>query len=386
MGSDGQIATKAFVVRSPGSPFLLEDVILDEVRANEVLVEIKYTGLCHTDIVVQSGGIPVGDFPAVLGHEGMGIVRRLGSRVNTNSLNEGDEVLLSFSTCCECGPCKSGSLGSCIRFTEINIAGARGPSISDSPISFPNGDPIRGQFFGQSCMAKLAIVPETSIVKLNRGSALSESDIASLAPLGCGYLTGAGTVMNVLKPIPTSRFVILGMGAVGLSALMAAKAIGVESILAVDLFDSKLELAKSLGASCTLNTKDLPDLVQGICSLFPEGVDHILDTTGVGTVLESAIRALGHGGILAIVGAPPVTASVNISPLDLLMNCKRVVGAVEGAADPAVLLPLLVDWYEEGKFPVNRLAKVYPADQLHVALEDLHAGKVIKPVLDWSSV
>lgn len=289
------------------------------------------------DLVVQAGGVPVGDFPAVLGHEGAGVIRRLGSGVVNKSLCVGDEVLLSFITCCKCQPCKGGRLGACTRFTEINFTGGRGPSVSESPISFPNGDPIRGQFFGQSSMAKLAIVSEASVMKIAPEFHLTQTDIASLTSLGCGYLTGAGTVMNVLKPHSTSRFMILGMGAVGLSALMAAKAIGVENILAVDLFDSKLELATTLGASHTLNAKETKDLAQAVHKIFPEGVDQVLDTTGVASVMQASIKALGHGGILAIVGAAPADAALTISPLDFLMNCKRVVGAVEGAADPAVV-------------------------------------------------
>ncbi|KAJ5168094.1 Polyketide synthase enoylreductase [Penicillium canariense] len=381
-----QIPTKAFVVDAPKSPFVLQDVVLDEVRDHEVLVEMKYTGLCHTDIVVQHGAVPVGDYPAVLGHEGAGIVRRVGSGVKDKTLSEGDQVFLSFTTCRKCRQCQEGRHGFCRNFTEINFGGVRGISAADSPITSTEGKAIRGQFFGQSSLSKLAIVPETSIVKCPAASGITDADMASLAPLGCGYLTGAGTVLNILKPKPTTRFAVLGMGAVGFAAMLAARAQGVETVIAVDIVDAKLELATSLGASHTLNTKQVPDLAQRLHEMFPEGVDQIIDTTGVVPLLQSSIKALGHEGVLAIVGVSPRGATLNIDPLELMVNCKRVVGAIEGSSDPATLLPQLISWYKQGKFAVDKLATVYDANCLSQALEDLQSGKIIKPVLKWGDL
>jgi Zn-dependent alcohol dehydrogenase len=291
--------------------------------------------------VVQNGAVPVGDYPAVFGHEGAGIVRRVGAGVKDKSLSEGDRVFLSFTTCHNCTPCKEGRHGYCSRFTEINFGGVRGMSAADSPISSTDGKAIRGQFFGQSSMSKLAIVPETSVVKSPHALGVTDADMASLAPLGCGYLTGAGTVLNVLKPKPATRLAVLGMGAVGLAALMAARAQGVETVVAVDIFDAKLDLAASLGASHTLNTKQVPDLAQGLREMFPDGVDQILDTTGVVPLLQSSIKALGHEGTLAIVGVAPAGASLSIDPFDFMANCKHVVGAIEGSANPATVSDLL---------------------------------------------
>ncbi|KAJ5814789.1 Polyketide synthase enoylreductase [Penicillium riverlandense] len=390
-----QILTRAFVVEEPGAPFVLQDVVLDEVRDNEVLVEMKYTGLCHTDIAVQHGAIPVGAYPAVLGHEGAGIVRRIGRNVKNKSLREGDMVFLSFSSCQEanCSPCQEGRCGFCPRITDINFGGARGMDPAESPISFPDKQrpPIRGQFFGQSSLSKLAVVKETSVVKCPSGagsgaSALTVDDMAFLAPLGCGYLTGAGTVFNVLKPKTTSRFAILGMGAVGLAAMFAARVLGVENVIAVDIVDAKLELAASLGASHTLNTKTVLDLVQGLRGMFPDGVDHILDTTGVVPLQEASVKALGHEGTLAIVGVAPKDAELKISPLEFMMDCKRVLGVIEGCSNPATLIPKLVDLYQQGKFPVDKLSKVYDTDSIEQALQDLHSGKVIKPVIKWADL
>ncbi|KAJ5349763.1 Polyketide synthase enoylreductase [Penicillium brevicompactum] len=384
-----QIPTTAFVVEKPGAPFVLQDVVLDEVRANEVLVEMKYTGFCHTDIVVQQGGMPVGDFPAVLGHEGAGIVRRVGNDVEDKSLKEGDLVFLSFSSCCEktCTPCGEDRHGFCDKMTNINFAGARGLHASDSPISFPGGKgSIRGQFFGQSSMSKLAVVDQRSVVKSPAASGITVEDMAVLAPLGCGYLTGAGTVFNVLKPKAGSTFVVFGMGAVGLAALFAARSQGVETIIAVDIVDAKLELAKSFGASHTLNTKVIPDVAQALIEISPKGVDCVLDTTGVVLLLEAGVKALGHGGILSLVGVPRPGVTMNINPLDLMTGCKRIVGAIEGCCNPKVILPQLIDLYKQGKFPVDKLAKIYTPDTFEQAISDLHTGNVIKPIIKWSDL
>jgi Zn-dependent alcohol dehydrogenase len=186
-------------------------------------------------------------------------------------------------------------------------------------------------------MSKLAVVDERSVVKCPPGSGVTVEDMAVLAPLGCGYLTGAGTVFNVLKPTPKSRFAVIGMGAVGVAAMLAARSQGVETVIAVDIVDAKLELAKSLGASHMLNTKSVSDLAQGLLDIFPDGVDCILDTTGVVPLLEAAVKALGHEGTLAIVGVARAGSSLKIDPLKLMMGCQRVVGVIEGCANPAVV-------------------------------------------------
>lgn len=284
--------------------------------------------------------MPVGAFPAVLGHEGAGIVRRIGSSVQDKSLREGDMIFLSFSSCHRdtCTLCQEGRCGYCPQMTAINFGGARGMAATDSPISFPDPQrpPIRGQFFGQSSLSKLAVVAETSVVKCPPTSSdLSVEDMGFLAPLGCGYLTGAGTVFNVLKPRPTSRFVVLGVGAVGMAAILAARALGVKTIVAVDLVDAKLELASSLGASHTLNTKRVLDVAQGLREMFHDGVDKVIDTTGVVSLLEASVKALGHEGALAIVGVTRPGSSLNIDPLEFMTSCKQILGVIEGSANPA---------------------------------------------------
>ncbi|KAL5343982.1 hypothetical protein BJX70DRAFT_393403 [Aspergillus crustosus] len=389
--SDNKISTTAYVVDKLGAPFTLREVLLDALQPNEVLVEMKYTGLCHTDLVVQQGGMPCGNFPCVLGHEGLGVIKQLPDTTLSypSALAPGDTVILSFRTCAlpSCTACQTGHSGRCPQMTSLNFLQSRatpnkGPYTT--PISLPDGTPVHGQFFGQSSFSKLAIVDRRSCVKID--SEIPPRDLAFLAPLACGYVTGAGTVLNVLKSRENSKLVILGLGAVGLAALLAAKALGVKDVIAVDMVPSKLELAVSLGATHTINTKDVPSLEKAIRDLFPEGVDQIVDTTGVTALLQSSLAALGHGGTLALVGVPKPGQTLSIDPLDLLLSCKRVVGVIEGDAQPAKLISQLVEWYQAGKFPVDHIATVYPARELARALEALKAGEVVKPVISWGDV
>ncbi|KAI0189068.1 GroES-like protein [Astrocystis sublimbata] len=411
--------TKAYVVSEKGAPFVLTDVILDdELRPDEVLVEMKYTGLCHTDIVVQQGHMPVGCYPAVLGHEGCGIVRKLGSGVSgTSALAVGDAVLLSFHCCGECTACIKGSTGSCPRMGEINfVKTARERdqlkdgtvSSPSSPISLPDGTRVHGQFFGQSSLAAFAVVTSRCVVRLGddndqdiRGqgqtltpispispvSPIGPEDLRALAPLACGYLTGAGTVINVLQPRASDTVAILGMGAVGLTALLATRLAGVKDIVVVDVLDSKLALAKELGASHMINGRTISgSLDESIKAIFPGGVDKIVDTTGVVAVMEASVRALAHGGTLALVGVPPPATQLRIDAQDFLFSCKTVVGVIEAQADPKKLIPKLYRLYKEGKFPIDRLSKCYPATALQEAIQDLHSGKVVKPILSWDDI
>ncbi|KAH8705905.1 putative alcohol dehydrogenase [Talaromyces proteolyticus] len=375
------IPTRALVVEKPHGPFVLQDIILDEVRDDEVLVEIKYSGLCHTDLVVQQGRVPLGDFPAILGHEGAGVVRRLGSCLKDQSLMVGDRVLLSFSSCMNCSYCAQGLNGLCARIHKINFTGTRLKDGSN-PASLSSGTGVRSKFFGQSSFSKLAVVSETSIVKCE----LSNEELAIMAPMGCGYLTGAGTVMRVLKPQKESALAIFGMGAVGLSALMAAKAIGVERLIAVDILDTKLSLSISLGATDTINSGKVESLGKALRELVRDGVNQIIDTTGLSFLIEDGVRALGHGGSFAIVGAPRPGETITVDPLDMLRSCKRLIGVVEGASNPVTLIPELVKLYRQGLFPIDKLSRTYSVIDLNTAVEDLKAGLVVKPILSWESV
>ena len=214
--------------------------------------------------------------------------------------------------------------------TEVNFTGVR-LADSTSPASFPDGSFVRGQFFGQSSFSKYAIVAEDSVIKCD----ISPVDLAIMAPLGCGYLTGAGTIFNVVKPSVTSSLAIFGMGGVGLCALMAAKAIGVKRIIAIDILASKLDMALSLGATHVINSAEESDISNSIRKIVATGVENVVDTTGLPKVIEAGVVALGHGGTIALVGVPRPGQSVAFDPLDFLLSCKRMAGVIEAACDPA---------------------------------------------------
>ncbi|KAF9894828.1 hypothetical protein FE257_004449 [Aspergillus nanangensis] len=325
--------------------------------------------------------MPIGHYPAVLGHEGLGIIRQVGREVADKSLLEGDTVLLSFHTCRKCSACHTGRLGSCPHMTSVNFVNTARAD-KTSPIALPDGTPVHGQFFGQSSFSKLAIVSEDSVVKISA----PEESLRFLAPFGCGYLTGAGTVFNALNPTPGAKLAVIGMGPVGLAALLAAKSVGVRDIVAVDIVEAKLAIAVSLGATHTVHMGKGVGLAAGIREVFADGVDYILDTTGVESILQGSVDALAHDGTLALVGVPAPTAKIELNALDMLLSCKRIVGVIEGRADPKVLIPRLVQLFHEGKFPVDKFTKCYPAENLSEALDDLKSGMAAKIVLSWEGI
>lgn len=235
--------TRAAVVESGGAPFTLTAVELAEPGPHEVLVRVVATGLCHTDLGAASGGLPF-PLPGVLGHEGAGVVEEVGSAVT--GVVPGDHVVLSFTSCGDCRNCRGGHPAYCATWLPLNLIGGRRADGS-STIS-RDGEPLGGHFFGQSSFAERALVDERSLVKVD-----PDVPLESIAPLGCGVQTGVGAVWNVLKPRLGDTIVVLGAGAVGLSAVMAAALTPATRIIAVDRVAERLSLAEELGATHTVN-------------------------------------------------------------------------------------------------------------------------------------
>ncbi|KAK6385861.1 hypothetical protein LTS17_001433 [Exophiala oligosperma] len=376
------IPTQALVVGTRGAPFKLTQIILDEVRDNEVLVEVMYSGVCHTH-----GVMPGATYPIILGHEGCGIVRRVGCSVLNPRLRIGRPVFLSFNTCRHCRFCHEGQLGSCPEMTPVNFTGGRLLGDGSSPARLAaTGESVRAQFFGQSSFSRLSIVREQSVIA--HDGDLEPNTMAALAPLGCGYNTGASTVLDVLQPREGTSLAVAGAGAVGLAAIMAARALGVRRIIAIDVVTAKLELAKEVGATHTIDSSSssISDIATAIRDILPEGVDQILETTGVTTVIERGVAALSHGGTMALVGVPRPEHHLSLDPLDLLLSCKKIVGVIAGYSNPQESLPRLIQLHQQGQLPVEKLMKIYPATQLDQAITDLKAGRVVKPVLSWNDL
>ncbi|CPZ47951.1 Probable zinc-containing alcohol dehydrogenase [Mycobacteroides abscessus] len=316
---------------SPAAPFTLQELELDEPRSDEVLVKIHATGLCHTDLTFKSQ-VPIS---AVLGHEGAGIVTAVGEAVS--GISPGDHVVLSYRSCGSCRSCAAGERAYCSRSMRLNSAGVRADG---SPTLSNNGTPVYGSFFGQSSFAQYALTGADNTVVVD-----PSIDLAVAAPLGCGFQTGAGAVLNVLSPEPDSRLVVFGAGGVGLAAVMAAKAQGVETIIAVDPVASRRAKATELGATQTV------DPAMEDVAAMARGATHALDTTANAGVIATALGLLRQRGVLVLVGLGAQPGPIDLN--DLMLGGKVIRGCIEGDANPQEFIPELLQMHARGTSPSN---------------------------------
>jgi aryl-alcohol dehydrogenase len=349
----------AAVLRHPAGGYSIEDLCIEEPRADEVLVRLVATGHCHTDVAARAFMAP----PVILGHEGAGVVEAVGDDVR--SVSAGDHVVLSFAYCGTCEQCTGGHPADCRRFSPMNVKGVRRDG--SSPVSTAAGDPVAARFFGQSSFASRCIAGEHNVVKVDPSLPL---DV--LAPLGCGLQTGAGSVLNVLRPGRDGSIAVYGVGAVGLAAVMAAAIEGCATIVAVDRHESRLELAAELGAThCIVSGPNLAGDVRDVSG--GDGVSCALDTTGVGVVLAAALDGLTEGGVLGTVAVGDPVAEPT--------RGRSVVGIIEGDAAPQTFIPTLIEHWRAGRFPFDRLTTTFALDEIDQAEAAGLAGEVIKPVL-----
>lgn len=356
----------AAVTAAQGAEFELQTVQLGEPSADEVLIRVVASGVCHTDAVARD--LAIAPLPAVLGHEGSGIIEAIGS--NVHGLEIGDHVVLSFAHCGECEMCLSGHPTSCLQFNPLNFGGC---NHDHTHRIHQHGKPL-STFFGQSSFGTYAVAHQRNAVKVDK-----DVDLALLGPLGCGIQTGAGTVLNRLKPEFGSAIVIYGAGAVGLSALMAAKIMNCKHIIAVDIHDNRLEMAKQLGATAVINGKTEADVVAKIKAITGGGSHYAVETTGVPSVVTQALQALRPLGTCAIVG---ITPKMEIDVFaDIMAEGKSMIGVIEGDAIAKVFIPNLVDYYKKGLFPFDKLVQFFEFDQINEAFAASANGSVIKPIL-----
>ncbi|KAF2167565.1 hypothetical protein M409DRAFT_66076 [Zasmidium cellare ATCC 36951] len=374
------IITPAYVVHRPQQDFTLEDIVLSPPFDNEILIEMKYSGICHTDIACQQGEFGAGNLPAVFGHEGAGYIRSISTAVaQRRGLAIGDFVLLSLSFCEKCRYCERGYPADCDEGRHLRFSGLREDGTTSAQI-LRSSQPVHMRFFGQSSFSKFSLVHETCVVKHDYPS----EDASIFAAMGCGFQSGIGTVLNVLIPPSDSSIVIFGLGTVGLTALMGAKYLNVNQIIAVDLLDTRLSMAKELGASVAFNSRDT-DIVTRIMDLTDGcGVDFAIDCTGAPKVIEPMLDCLAVQGTAVTVGVPPADAKIRISPMRFLAGSRRYLGCREGDSVPAQFIPKLMELQRQGHFPVEKLVKVYKYRDLAQALDDMRNGSVVKPVIQWS--
>ena len=360
---------QAALSHAPEAQFVVEPVALDDPREDEILVRMVAVGVCHTDLGVKANW-PAESGPLVLGHEGAGVIERVGSGVV--SVNVGDHVLMSYRSCRACLSCAAGAIPYCERFRELNATCVRPDGTTT--MHGPSG-PVHGSFFGQSSFASHALAYESNVVKV-----AADLDLTLAAPLGCGIQTGAGAVLNVLRPTPGSVFVVFGAGGVGLAALMAAVHLDAGIVIAVDPVASRRQVALDLGATHVIDPTVL-DVVSAIRELTGGGAQFALDTTGVPAVVADAARALGRLGVLVLVGTGQAQITMDIK--DLIRGGKSVRGVMEGDADPHRFLPELVDLMKQGRLPIERLIRTYPFAAINEAVADTLTGATIKPVLTF---
>lgn len=359
-------AATAAVLAEPDGEFVLKEVHLDDPREDEILVKIEACGVCHTDVKAQHRLTP----PMVLGHEGTGTVQAIGSRVSRVTV--GDRVVISYPWCGECHECSSGHAYRCEQVIPIAFGGSR--LDGSRPIS-DNGTPISSAFFQQSSFATHAITLERDVVPVG-----NEHRAEMLAAIPCGVQTGAGAVLNSMAVDKGESLSVFGVGSVGLSAVMAAKLIGASPIIAIDLIESRLQVALELGATHTIDANE-GDLAERVLEIAPRGVRYAFDTTEDEHVLDDAIGSLAMGGECGFVTAPNHGEQYLFNPVGIFRRAATLRGIIQGSAIANDFLPKLIAWQQEGRFPYERLITTYAFADINQAIEDAEAGRAIKPVL-----
>ena len=360
--------TIAAVSREGSGTPVLETVDLEEPRAGEVLVRMVATGVCHTDVRVHAGMGPGTPRPIVLGHEGAGVVERLGPGVT--SLAVGDHVVLSGASCGVCANCRQNAPIYCAEMLPRNFGGLR---LDGTSALSQNGTRIHAQFFGQSSFSQFAVAGERTAVKVSK-----EVPLEILGPLGCGVITGSGAVIRALRVGAGDSIAVFGTGGVGLSAIMAARLIGAKRIVAIDLLPARLALARELGATDTLNPND-GEVVKAIRQLVPGGVDFTLNTTSIPDIYTHQLECLSVRGTAGFVTSP--RGDWKPPMFHMLAGGRKLQGIVGGDAAPQTFIPMLIDYYRQGRFPFDRLIRFYAFEDIATAFQDMQRGDTIKPVL-----
>jgi aryl-alcohol dehydrogenase len=360
---------KAAIAREQGGQLSIESLTLEAPRSHEILVRVVATGVCHTDLVVLAGHLPT-PFPVVLGHEGAGVVEQVGSGIT--KVKPGDHVVMTYNSCGVCPSCSDHASSYCHEFFPRNFFATRADGTSALS---SDGAPVHGNFFGQSSFASHALCHEVNVVKV-----ADSLPLELLGPLACGIQTGAGAVMNALKVTVGQSLVVFGTGSVGLSAVMAAKVVGAPTIIAVDMNNDRLAMARELGATHTINPGQ-EKATGKVMAITDFGVNFALDTTGLPPVIRDAVECLAPRGTCGILGAPAPETEIVLDETHFMSGGRRLMGIVEGDANPDTFIPMLAELYAKGLFPFDRLVQFYDLDQINQAIEDSKSGKTIKPII-----
>ena len=362
---------KAAVVWEPAGEFSIEALELSDPNDDEVLVRMVGAGICHTDLAGRDMHLPIPPPPSVFGHEGAGVVEKVGERVT--KVKPGDHVVLAWDYCGTCTACKLGKELYCMNFYLHNFHGARP---DDTPTMRKGDQVIHGSFFCQSSFSNYALASERNVVKVR-----DDVPLEVLAPMGCGVMTGAGAVMNSFQAEPGSSIAIFGVGNVGMSAVLAAVVCGCTTIIGVDPNPDRLKVAEELGATHTINPEKT-DPVEAIRDLTGGGAQYSLECVGNPQVFRQAVDVLPRLGVCGLTGVVPPGTEVSLD-MDLIMNGRTVRGILGGDAIADLFIPKLIELYSQGKLPFDRMITFYPFDEINQAVEAMEQGQVMKPVLKF---
>ncbi|MCA7888627.1 NAD(P)-dependent alcohol dehydrogenase [Burkholderia contaminans] len=360
---------QAAIVKSANSQYEIVELDLADLQDDEVRVRIVATGICHSDDLLRLGQVPF-PLPAVLGHEGAGVVEQVGT--NVRNVKVGDHVVLAYAYCQHCRHCRQGMPAACESWMQLNWGARR----DDGATSFriDNGVEVNN-FFHQSSFASFTNVKEQNIIVVPK-----DVDLRILGPLGCGLMTGAGTVLKGLDVKAGSSIAIFGVGAVGMAAVMAAKIAGASVIVALDIHESRLEIAKELGATHIISSKTDDPLTKILEITGGKGVNYSVETTGISAVMKTSIDALALCGTVAPIAGTNQNLTIN-TLTDFVMSSKRMIGVSMGATIPQIGIIDLINYYKAGKFPYDKLIKIYDFSEINQASSDSLSGKTIKPIL-----
>jgi S-(hydroxymethyl)glutathione dehydrogenase / alcohol dehydrogenase len=366
---------KAAVAFQAGKPLELTTVNLAPPQAGEVLVEIKATGVCHTDAYTLSGADPEGLFPAVLGHEGAGVVVEIGAGVT--SLKPGDHVIpLYVPECRNCSYCLSGKTNLC---QAIRLTQGRGV-MPDGSSRFSHEGKMLHHYMGTSTFANYTVVPEISLAKIR-----PDAPFEKVCLIGCGVTTGIGAVINTAKVEPGANVVVFGLGGVGLNVIQAARMVGANMIIGVDINPAKRPLAEKLGMTHFVNPKEVEgDLVPYLVDLTNGGADYSFECIGNVTLMRQALECCHKGwGVSVIVGVAGAGQEISTKPFQLVTG--RVwKGTAFGGAKGRTDVPKIVDWYMDGKINIDDLvSEIMPIERINDAFDLMHQGKSIRSILTF---
>jgi S-(hydroxymethyl)glutathione dehydrogenase / alcohol dehydrogenase len=369
------VDVRAAVAHAAGAPLVVEKVQLDGPKAGEVLVEIKATGICHTDEFTRSGGDPEGLFPAILGHEGAGIVVDVGAGVTT--VKKGDHVIPLYTPeCRQCKSCLSRKTNLC---TAIRATQGKGVMPDGTSRFSLNGKPLF-HYMGCSTFANFTVLPEIAVAKIR-----SDAPFEKVCYIGCGVTTGIGAVINTAKVEPGANVVVFGLGGIGLNVVQGARMAGANMIVGVDINPAREALGRKFGMTHFVNPKELKgDIVAHLVDLTNGGADYSFECIGNVDLMRQALECCHRGwGVSVIIGVAGAGQEIRTRPFQLVTG--RVwKGTAFGGARGRTDVPKIVDWYMDGRINIDDLiTHVLPLDRINEGFELMHAGKSIRAVVTY---